>query len=106
MIHVEANWAKLLTGWCEQETVDLERLRNLLNQADEKLAAANQSLEVTRRQKNEQATSPPPRVPHQSLSTLGLGMIEQAAYSTHKNMYPTFCTLHPAPNSLRAQPRV
>jgi hypothetical protein len=39
---------------CEQESVDLERLRNLLNQADEKLAAANQSLEVTRRQKNEQ----------------------------------------------------
>ena len=34
--------------------MDLERLRNLLNQADEKLAAANQSLEVTRRQKNEQ----------------------------------------------------
>lgn len=43
---------------CEQETVDLERLRNLLNQADEKLAAANQSLEVTRRQKNEQVRYP------------------------------------------------
>ena len=38
--------------------MDLERLRNLLNQADEKLAAANQSLEVTRRQKNEQVRYP------------------------------------------------
>jgi len=38
----------------DQEQIDLERLRNLLNQADEKLAAANLSLEVTRRQKNEQ----------------------------------------------------
>lgn len=34
--------------------IDLERLKSLLSQADEKLAAANQSLEMTRRQKEEQ----------------------------------------------------